>query len=272
MINKTLGLYNKKTNELIPIFLTNIKADIYGKFCKVKLTHKYYNPFDQYLDTSYKFPKGLCQVFDKIEAVIDDKKVIGLVGEIKEVRVIYKQEYIEGNTVIKTEEIKKDSPNVKSDIMVTDIGNIPPRKELIITFSFIQTIDISRGNIFQFVLPLVLTPRFIPKENIIKLLEDYTVKGKIDQEQLHSMVKSGTIKYIKNDNNSLNYYYNIDINVFSEYEIKSICTKMINKNSLITKINDYNYNIKLDPSMLHIPNEDFVLEYQISENDFKNLN
>ena len=269
MINKDLGLYNKKTNELIPIFYTDIKADIYGKFCKVKLTHKYYNPYDQYLDTSYKFPKGLCQVFDKIEAVIDDKKVIGLVGEIKEVRVIYKQTYIEGKTVIKTEEIKKDSPNVISDIMVTDIGNIPPRKELIITFSFIQTIDISRGNIFQFVLPLVLTPRFIPKENIIKLLEDYIIKDKIDQEQLYSIVKSGTIKYIKNDNDSLNYYYNIDVNVFSEYEIKNICTKMINKNILITKINDYNYNIKLDPSMLHIPNEDFVLEYQISENDFK---
>ena len=54
--------------------------------------------------------------------------------------------------------------------MITNIGNIPPKKELLITFSFIQTIDISRGNIFQFVLPLVLTPRYIPKENIKKLL------------------------------------------------------------------------------------------------------
>ena len=44
---------------------------------------------------------------------------------------------------------------------------------------------------------------------------------------------------------------------------------MINKDVIITKINDYNYNIKLDPSKLHISNEDFVLEYQISENDFK---
>ena len=71
----------------------------------------------------------------------------------------------------------------------------------------------------------------------------------------------------------MDYYYNVDVNVYSEYEIKNINTKMINKNIIITKINDYNYNIKLDPSMLHIPNEDFVLEYQLSENDFKkNIN
>ena len=154
--------------------------------------------------------------------------------------------------------------------MVTNIGNIPPKKELSITFSFIQTVELSRGNIFQFVLPLVLTPRYIPSENIIKLIEDYIINGKVDEEKLYSMVQSGSIKYKKNEmDNSLNYYYNIDINVYSKYEIKNISTKMVNKNILITKINDYNYNIKLDPSMLHIPNEDFVLEYQISDDEFK---
>jgi hypothetical protein len=83
------------------------------------------------------------------------------------------------------------------------------------------------------------------------------------------MVQSGNIIYKKNDqNNSLDYYYNIEINVNSPYEIKKIDTKMTNKNILINKLDDFNYNIKLDPSMLHIPNEDFVLEYQISEKDF----
>ena len=133
-----LGLYNKNTKELIPIFFTEIKADIYGKYSKVKLTHKYYNPYDQYLDTCYKFPKGLCQVFDKIKEIIDGKKIIGLVGEIKEVRKIFKSQYDEGSTVIKTEEVVKESLNITSDIMITNIRNIPPKKELTITFSFIQ--------------------------------------------------------------------------------------------------------------------------------------
>ena len=268
--NENLGLYDKKTNELVPIFSTDIKADIYGKFARIKLTHKYLNPYNEYLDTSFKFPKGLYQVFDKLEAIIDGKKIIGIVGEKKEVRKIYKTEYVEGNTVVKTEEIETSSSKIPSGIMVTNIGNIPPKKELSITFSFIQTVELSRGNIFQFVLPLVLTPRYIPSENIIELIEDYIINGKVDEEKLYSMVQSGSIKYKKNEmDNSLNYYYNIDINVYSKYEIKNISTKMVNKNILITKINDYNYNIKLDPSKLHIPNEDFVLEYQISDDEFK---
>ena len=166
--NENFGLYDKKTNELVPIFSTDIKADIYGKFARIKLTHKYLNPYNEYLDTSFKFPKGLFQVFDKLEAIIDDKKILGIVGEKKEARKIYKTEYVKGNTVVKTEEIETSSSKIPSGIMVTNIGNIPPKKELSITFSFIQTVELSRGNIFQFVLPLVLTPRYIPSENIIK--------------------------------------------------------------------------------------------------------
>ena len=268
--NADLGLYDKNTNDLIPIFSTDIKADLYGQFAKVKLTHKYYNPYENYLDTSFKFPKGLYQVFDKIEAIIDDKVIVGLVGEKKKVREIYTKVYDEGGTVVKTEEIKPENDNNKSDIMITNIGNIPPKKEISITFSFIQTIDISRGKILQFVLPLVLTPRYIPKKNIIKLLEDFILDNKIDQEKVYSMVKSGIVKYIKNDkDNSFDYYYNVDVNVYSQYKIKNISTKMINTNIIITKINDMTYNVKLDPAMLHIPNEDFVLEYQIEEAELK---
>ena len=137
-----------------------------------------------------------------------------MVGEIIEVRKIFKSQYDEGSTVIKTEEVVKESLNITSDIMITNIGNIPPKKELTITFSFIQTIDISRGNIFQFILPLVLTPRYIPSHNILKLLEDYIINHKVEQEKINSMINCGTIKYIRNDkSNSLDYYYNIEANV-----------------------------------------------------------
>ena len=67
-----LGLYSN--DEILPLFSTDIYADINDKFAKVKLTHIYYNPYDDYLDTCFKFPKGLYQVFDGIEAEIDGKK------------------------------------------------------------------------------------------------------------------------------------------------------------------------------------------------------
>ena len=50
-----LGLYSKE--EILPLFSTDIQADIQDKFAKVKLTHIYYNPYDEYLITSFKISK-----------------------------------------------------------------------------------------------------------------------------------------------------------------------------------------------------------------------
>ena len=84
------------------------------------------------------------------------------------------------------------------------------------------------------------------------------------------MMRAGKIKYIQNtDENSLQYYYNLNVNVLSQSKIKKIETKMKDQKVLIKKKNDNNYNISLDASELYIPNEDFVLEYEINEEDLK---
>ena len=116
-----LGLYNRKTNELIPIFFTDIKADIFGKFAKIKLTHKYFNPYDDYLDTSFKFPKGLYQVFDGLEATIDGKIIKGVVGEKKRLRSIYTDQVSKGSTVIQSELVPSNCEDISPSLMVTNI-------------------------------------------------------------------------------------------------------------------------------------------------------
>ena len=83
---RPLGLFSIKENEILPLFSTEIKATIFGKFAQVILIHNYYNPYDDYLDTSFKFPKGLYQVFDGIEAEIDGKKIKGLIGLKQNIR------------------------------------------------------------------------------------------------------------------------------------------------------------------------------------------
>ena len=265
-----LGLFSKTENEILPLFSTEIKANIFGKFAKVQLIHNYFNPYDEYLDTSFKFPKGLYQVFDGIEAEIDGKKLKGLVGLKKNIRTKFVDELTKGSTVIETEEICPTATKVKSDLLITKIGNIPPHKEIKIIFSFLQTLDISLNKKIKFVLPLVLTPRYIPLEKTYNLLKDYIFKGKVNAEEFSNMAKAGNIKYIQSDKeNSLQYYYNIDVNVHSSGKIDKIETKMKNKKVIIKKINDNEYNVSLDPSELHIPNEDFVLEYEIDEEIMK---
>ena len=263
-----LGLYSK--DEILPIFSTEINVDINDRFAKVKLIHTYYNPYDDYLDTCFKFPKGLYQVFDGIEAEIDGKIIKGLVGLKKNVRIKYVTEVAKGSTVIKTEEITPSSHKVKSGLLITNIGNIPPKKEVKITFSFLQTLDISLNKKLKFVLPLVLTPKYIPAEATLELLKDFIYSGKTKNnvEKINSMLQSGNIKYLRSDN-SLQYYYNLNIHVHSESKIEKIDTKVINQSFIFKKKSSYEYDISLDPSSLHIPNQDFVLEYEICDEDLK---
>ena len=263
-----LGLYSN--DEILPLFSTDIYAEINDKFAKVKLTHIYYNPYDDYLDTCFKFPKGLYQVFDGIEAEIDGKKIKGLIGLRKNVRIKYVTEVAKGSTVIKTEELCPASSKVKNDILITQIGNIPPKKEIKITFSFLQTLDVSLNKKFKFLLSLVLTPRYVPVKKTFNLLKNliYNGKEKKNMDELNSMLQSGNIRYIRSGDN-LQYYYNLNVHVYSESRIEKIDTKVINQSFLFKKKSSHEYNIFLDPSELHIPNQDFVLEYEIVEEDLK---
>ena len=68
---------------------------------------------------------------------------------------------------------------------------------------------------------------------------------------------------------SCTIYYNINVYVHSHSRIEKIETKMKNQKVLLNQISSNEYNISLDPSELHIPNEDFVLEYEINEEELK---
>ena len=192
---ETLGLYVK--DEILPIFSTEINADINDKFAKVKLSHTYFNPYDEYLDTKFKFPKGLYQVFDGLEAEIDGKKIKGLVGKRKNVEIKYVNDVSKGSTVIKTEEVNPPTAKTKSGLLITNIGNIPPKKEVKITFSFIQTLDISLGKKLKFVLPLVLTPKYVPIQSTLNLLKDFIYNGPTEKNvgEINSMLQEGHIIY-----------------------------------------------------------------------------
>ena len=265
-----LGLYIDKENELLPIFSIEINAVIYGKFAKVQLIHNYYNPYDEYLDTSFKFPTGLYQVFDGIEVEFDNKKIKGVVGLKKEIRKNYVSKLSEGQTVIKAEEFCPTSARIKDNTLVTNIGNIPPHKKIKVIFSFLQTLNISLNKLYKFVLPLVLSPKYIPSENTYILLKDYISKENLNSNKFNSSINMGKIKFIQNKNdNNLKYYYNIDITINSGLKIDKIETRMKDNKVIIKRINDNIYKVSLDPSELHIPNEDFILEYEINQEYLK---
>ena len=267
-----LGLYSNDSDTFIPLTFIDIEAIIYNNFAKINLTHKYFNPTNSYLDTVFKFPKGLYQIFYGLTAEIDGKTLIGIVGDKNIIKKKFSEDKNKGNTTIMTEGIN-NSVNKEDkyfNLLITKIGNIPPKKEIKIIFSFIQKLEISQGKLFKLILPLTLTPKYIPNEVYLNLLKNYIKKGTVDMKTIKK-IKDSKIKFFSSKNNSeLLYQYNINVKLHSTSEICSIKCLMKNTPVIINPLPTNDFEIFLDNTRINIPNEDFVLTYEINkENLYK---
>ena len=262
-----LGLFNIDTNEQIPLYFIDIAVDIVDQFAKVKLTHKYYNPTDNVLNTIFKFPRGVYQVFDGLTVEMNGKTLVGLVGKKENVERRYRLEERKGNTVVKTETIQHPKYSRTFDLIGTNIGNILPKEFINLTFSFVQKIDISLNKRFSLMLPLTLTPKFVPSSTILNLIGKYIYEGKIDKEEVKAIKESSDIKYIR-EGSELYYEYDVNVNIHSTFPIKAIDTK-IHAPTIITQIDEFNASVSLDRTNINIPNEDFELVYEIDQEALK---
>ena len=280
LVNNKLSEEVDEMDE-IPMPLTNIeiKGSTINRFAKIDLIHYYYNPTDKYLDTVYKFPRGLMQVFDGLKVTYDDQVIEGIIGETEKIERIYEDNVQEGKTVVKTKPIRTTSSFTQFDLLETKIGNIPPKKEIKVVFSFIQTLDITMNKKYRLCIPMVLTPRYIPTQQILNLLDkmicvqniryDCKDNNKLNEENnsvLNALKTNKELKFIKREgNNQLYYTYEVNLNIHSSRDIKNIYSPT--SSVILTKRNDKFYQINLDSSKLNIPNENLVIEYEIKESD-----
>ena len=280
VINNKLTEESEKMEEMqMPLTKIEIKGSIINRFAKIELIHYYINPTDKYLDTVYKFPRSLMQAFDGLKVTYDDKIIEGVIGEKKKVEYIYKKEIQKGNTAIKTEPISTSDSFIYFDLLETKIGNIPPNKKIKISFSIIQLLENSMNKKYRLKIPFVLTPRYIPNKIILNLLnkmiysqnikydcKDRNILDKTDLETLNIMKKNTEIKFIKKEgSDNLYYTYDININLHTSRDIKTIYSPT--SNIIFNKQNERFYKIYLDESKLNIPNENIVIEYEIKESE-----
>ena len=280
LINNILSEEVEEMEEIqMPLTNIEIKGSAINRFAKIELIHYYCNPTDKYLDTVYKFPRGLMQVFDGLKVTYDDQVIEGIIGETEKIERIYEENVQEGKTAVKTKPIRTTSSSTQFDLLETKIGNIPPKKEIKVSFSFIQSLDISMNKKYRLCIPLVLTPRYIPNKQILDLLnkmiyvenirydcKDQNVLLKENNSVINAMKTNKQLKFIKREgNNELYYTYEVNLNIHSSRDIQKIYSPT--SNVVLTKKNNKFYQVNLDSSKLNIPNENLVIEYEIQESE-----
>ena len=280
LISNKLSEESEKMEEMImPLTNIEIKGSIINRFAKIELIHYYYNPTDKYLDTVYKFPRSLMQVFDGLKVYYKDKVIEGIIGETAKVEYIYEEQVQQGNTVAKTSPVMTTSSQTQFDLLVTKIGNIPPLTKIKVCFSFIQLLDITMNKKYRLCIPFVLTPRYVPSKQILDLLsnmiykqnirydcQDKNILTKANIDTYNALKNNSELKFIKKEGSD-NLYYTYDINLFihSSREIEKIFSPT--SNVVLNKRNNKLYQVNLDQSQLNIPNKNLVIEYEIKESD-----
>ena len=264
---------------IMPLTYIEIKGSIINRFAKIQLIHYYFNPTDKYLDTVYKFPRSLMQVFDGIKIDYDGKIIEGVIGETAKIDKIYEEQVEQGKTVAKTNPIRTTSSQTQFDLLETKIGNIAPNKEIKVCFSFMQMLDISQNKKYRLFIPLVLTPRYMPSQNILDLLskmiynqnirddcQDKAQLTKANFDTLKALKNNSKLKFIKREgNDNLYYTYNVNLLIHSSREIQNIYSPT--SNVIFTQKNPKFYQVSLDTTQLNIPEENLVIEYQIKDSD-----
>ena len=280
LISNKLSEEVEEMEEMImPLTNIEIKGALINRFAKIELIHYYYNPTDKYLDTVYKFPRGLMQVFDGLKIYYDDKVIEGVIGETQKIDRIYEDAVEQGKTVAKTNPIRTTSSTTQFDLLQTKIGNIAPGKKIKICFSYIQLLEISMNKKYRFKIPLVLTTRYIPSKQIFDLLSKMIIKQNIrydckDQNKLNkanieilkALKNNSELKFIKKEgNDDLYYTYDLNLNIFSSRDIQKIFSPT--SNIIFSQKNPKFYQVNLDKSVLNIPNENIVIEYEIKDSE-----
>ncbi len=138
-----------------PLVAADVKMDIAGPVIRTRLTQRFTNPTDKWVEGVYAFPLPEDAAVDTLKIVVGDRFIEGDIKERKEARVIYEEAARNGQRAGLVEE---ERPN----LFTTSLANIGPGETVAIQIEFQDKARLEDG-VWSTRFPLVIGPRYIPK-------------------------------------------------------------------------------------------------------------
>ena len=151
------GLFNVETKEVIPLRFMDVIVDIDEDCAKVTLAHHYTNLSDNIISTSFNFPKSPDAVFHSLLIKNGKDQVEAIVDERKKIQTKYVEAEKKGDTVVMSE---VGSTFLSQTMVTTKIGNFLPKEDMILTYTYVEKLNVSMNKYYKFILPATLTPRY----------------------------------------------------------------------------------------------------------------
>ncbi|KLN61261.1 hypothetical protein WH96_07930 [Kiloniella spongiae] len=166
---------------------TNVEIDINGPIARTKVTQRFRNPSDGWVEGTYVFPLPETSAVDTLKMQIGDRFIEGVIKPKEEARKIYDDAKREGKKASLVEQLR---PN----LFTNSVANIGPQEIVVVQIEYQETVRQSNG-LFSLRFPMVAAPRYNPKPRIVESVnfendEQWgTVKDPIpDREEITSPI------------------------------------------------------------------------------------
>lgn len=143
-----------------PLLKEKVEMSVSGIVNRVSVEQHFTNSSDEWMEAVYAFPLPEESAVDRLELLIGERKIIGIIQEKEQAKATYQKAKEEGR---KTSLLIQRRPN----IFTTKVANIAPGESVIVRVEYQQNILYDDG-VFSLRFPMVIFPRYIPGESLIK--------------------------------------------------------------------------------------------------------
>ena len=194
---------------MIPLYHVNTKIEVNNSLAKIKLEQYYFNLQSEFIEAEYMFPSHHKTVFSELRMKYLDKVICTRIEE----RSVAKEKYEDAIASGKTAVMSAPS-RMASDITVINLGNIPPRSEIVIECIFYQQLSVEDLS-WCIYIPSKIIPRYIG--NLSGFNDDSVEEDKQVAEGICSEVLEGINEAMRAyyQNHNFTYDFEIELNSWS---------------------------------------------------------
>ncbi len=142
-----------RPQRICPLEHTDVETEISGFLARVTVTQRFSNPSNRPVDAVYTFPLSAKAAVDRMTMKVGERTVTGTIKRKEEARRIY-------DAARKAGQVASLLDQERPNIFTQSVANIMPGERVLITISYVETLDYRDGS-YRFVFPMVVGPRYV---------------------------------------------------------------------------------------------------------------
>lgn len=144
-----------------PLQSTDVDISVSGSIARVTVRQTFTNPTSLWLEAIYTFPLPDKSAVDRLEMLIGERRIKGIIQEKEKARQTYQKARSEGR---RASLVSQERPN----IFTTELANIGPGETITIEIAYQENLRYDQGT-FRLTFPMVVRPRFSPGQSIVHI-------------------------------------------------------------------------------------------------------